>query len=73
MAVVAFVKIKAICETSKGSAKHQRGQASLMFFSFVGEVELAGIATVIGILNNELPFETASDLQTAFGTKGFRV
>ena len=53
--------------------KTSKRQASLMFFSFVGEVELAGIATVIRILNNELPFKTASDLQTAFGTKGFRV
>jgi hypothetical protein len=53
--------------------KHQRDQASLMLFSFVGEVGLAGIATVTGLLNNELSFETASDLQTAFGTKRFRV
>ena len=50
-----------------------KGQASLRFFSIVGEVKLAGIATVNGILKNELPFETASDLQTAFGTKRFRV
>ena len=40
-----------------------------MFFSIVGEVKLAGIATVNGILNNELPFETANDLQTAFWHK----
>ena len=40
-----------------------------MFFSIVGEVKLAGIATVNGILKNELPFETASDLRTAFWYK----
>jgi len=40
-----------------------------MFFSIVGEVKLAGIATVNGILNNELPFETTSDLRTAFWHK----
>jgi len=32
-------------------------------------VKLAGIATVNGILNNGLPFETASNLRTAFGHK----
>jgi len=31
-----------------------------MLFWLVGEVELAGIATVTGILNNELPFEIAA-------------
>jgi len=40
-----------------------------MLFSIVGEVELAGIATINGILNNGLPFKTASDLRTAFWHK----
>jgi len=46
--------------------ERQRRQASLMLFSIVGKVKLAEIATVNGILNNGLPFKTASDLRTAF-------
>jgi len=40
-----------------------------VLFLIAGEVKLVEIETVKGILNNELSFETASDLQTAFWHK----